>query len=246
MHGEQPHEAGCRCANCRGSGVPQSKAIPLFPPCPWCGGEIPDEGGFLYRDKAYCSWACHYEQFQKDQNYGRKEGEAGGVVKDKIITEIIKGLPRCDHACPPCSACITAEKDEIALQAQERDAWRAKVAEVSAPFHALRQTLPAGSAERKEVPLARGLLDYFPAALAAVAHVSKVGNDQHSPGEPIHWARGKSTDHADCILRHLVDRDEIDVDGTPHVDKVAWRALALAQEWHEAHGAPLARGAKLP
>jgi Domain of unknown function (DUF5664) len=223
MHGEQPHEAGCRCANCRGSGVPQSKAIPLFPPCPWCGGEIPDEGGLLYRDKAYCSWACQYEQFQKDQNYGRKEGEAGGVVKDKIITEIIKG-------------------QEI----QERDAWRAKVAEVSAPFHALRQTLPAGSAERKEVPLARGLLDYFPAALAAVAHVSKVGNDQHNLGEPIHWARGKSTDHADCILRHLVDRDEIDVDGTPHVDKVAWRALALAQEWHEAHGAPLARGAKLP
>ena len=105
--------------------------------------------------------------------------------------------------------------------------------------------LPRESQARKEVPLARGVLDYFPAALAAVAAVSKVGNDQHNPGEPMHHARGKSTDHADCILRHLMDRGTLDGDGQPHSAKVAWRALALLQEELEAAGAPMARGARL-
>lgn len=106
--------------------------------------------------------------------------------------------------------------------------------------------LPTDPATRKGIPLARGLLDYFPAALAEVAHVSKVGNDQHNPGEDMHHARGKSTDHADCILRHLVDRGSLDTDGLRHTAKAAWRALALLQEELEAAGAPLARAARLP
>jgi hypothetical protein len=93
--------------------------------------------------------------------------------------------------------------------------------------------LPTDYKTRKESPIASGVLDYFPDALAAVAHVSKVGNDQHNPGQEMHWARGKSSDHADCIIRHLADRDHIDTDDIPHVDKVAWRALALSQEYHE-------------
>ncbi len=106
--------------------------------------------------------------------------------------------------------------------------------------------LPQDPAARKEIPLARGLLDYFPAALAAVAAVSKAGNDQHNPGQPMHHARGKSTDHADCIVRHLVDRGTVDSDGQRHSAKVAWRALALLQEELEAEaGAPLPRGAKV-
>jgi len=82
---------------------------------------------------------------------------------------------------------------------------------------------------RKQTPMARGLLDYFPDALAAVAHVSYVGNQQHNPGEPMHWAKEKSTDHADCIIRHLIDRGKDDVDGLSHTAKAAWRALALLQ-----------------
>lgn len=79
------------------------------------------------------------------------------------------------------------------------------------------------------MPMARGLLDYFPDALAYVAYVSKVGNDQHNPGQELHWAKEKSTDHADCIVRHLVDRGRLDVDDVLHSGKVAWRALALLQ-----------------
>jgi len=82
--------------------------------------------------------------------------------------------------------------------------------------------------------MARGLLDYFPDALAAVAHVSYVGNEQHKPGQPMHWAKEKSTDHADCIVRHLVDRGKVDSDGLLHTAKVAWRALALLQTELEA------------
>jgi hypothetical protein len=95
------------------------------------------------------------------------------------------------------------------------------------------------------VPLARGVLDYFPAALAAVAALSKAGNDKHNPGEEIHHARGKSSDHADCLMRHLIDRGKEDPeDGILHDVKVAWRALALLQEELERRGAPKARGAK--
>ena len=108
--------------------------------------------------------------------------------------------------------------------------------------------LPVGSEARKGVPLARGVLDYFPAALAEVARVSKAGNDKHNPGQDMHHARGKSTDHADCLLRHLVDRGKVDPEtGMRHSGEVAWRALALLQQELEDAGlAPLPRGARLP
>lgn len=109
-------------------------------------------------------------------------------------------------------------------------------------------SLPTDSKARKEIPLATGLLDYFPAALAYVARVSKAGNDKHNPGQPMHHARGKSGDHADCIIRHLADRGTVDPeDNLRHMGKVAWRALAeLQEELEREEGAPLPRGARAP
>lgn len=104
-------------------------------------------------------------------------------------------------------------------------------------------TLPIDAAERKAVPLADGLLYYFPNALAEVARVSKRGNDQHNPGQPMHWAMEKSTDHADCIMRHLVDAGTVDTDGMRHTAKVAWRALALLETELLAEGATAGRNA---
>jgi hypothetical protein len=105
--------------------------------------------------------------------------------------------------------------------------------------------LPTDSQERKAVPLASGVFDYFPAALAEIARVSKAGNDKHNPGEPLHWARGKSMDQADAIARHLLERGGIDVDtGMRHSAELAWRALALLQLELEEAGAPLARGSR--
>ena len=107
-------------------------------------------------------------------------------------------------------------------------------------------TLPTDAAARKAVPLASGCLDYFPDALAEVAGCSKAGNDQHNPGQPLHWDRAKSGDEADALLRHLMDRGTFDTDGIRHSAKVAWRALAMLQKELEAEGAPVARGAIAP
>jgi hypothetical protein len=92
------------------------------------------------------------------------------------------------------------------------------------------RTLPTEAADRKKIPVVTGVLDYFPLALVAIAQVSQAGNDQHNPGQPLHWARGKSADHADCLVRHLIQRGTLDDDGQRHMAKAAWRALALLQE----------------
>jgi hypothetical protein len=112
--------------------------------------------------------------------------------------------------------------------------------------------LPTQSEIRKTIPLASGCFDYFPAALAAVAELSHWGNEKHNSGEPLHDARTKSQDDADCLLRHFTDRgklDEIIVNGKQikvrHSTAVAWRALRILQKELEADGAPLAPGARL-
>jgi len=89
--------------------------------------------------------------------------------------------------------------------------------------------LSTDAKERKGAPVTTGVLDYFPLAIVEIARLSKAGNDQHNPGEPLHWAKEKSTDHADCIVRHLIERGTLDTDGMRHSAKVAWRALALLQ-----------------
>jgi hypothetical protein len=105
-------------------------------------------------------------------------------------------------------------------------------------------TLPTDAAARKAIPLASGCLDYFPDALIAIAELSRKGNDQHNPGQPLHWARSKSGDEGDAAMRHFMERGKIDTDGVRHSTKHAWRALALLQKELEAAGAPMARGAK--
>jgi hypothetical protein len=119
-------------------------------------------------------------------------------------------------------------------------------------------TLPVDSSERKQYPLLSGCLKYFPAALAGIAKISKVGNDKHNPGLPLHHARGLSMDHGDCVVRHLLDTEDLlaalaraNGDNVPalqaqilvEASQMAWRALAYSQMLHETFGAPLAPGA---
>jgi hypothetical protein len=89
---------------------------------------------------------------------------------------------------------------------------------------------------RKATPVYSGVIKYFPDALQAIAQCSKAGNDQHNPGEPLHWARGKSGDELDALTRHLIDAGTIDTDGVRHSTKVAWRALANLQKELELAG----------
>jgi hypothetical protein len=104
--------------------------------------------------------------------------------------------------------------------------------------------LPFDAIERKKIPVAGGVMDYFPSALIEVAKVSQAGNDQHNPGQPLHWSRDKSKDQADTMLRHFLERGKLDSDGIRHSAKMVWRALAILQLELEAEGAPIARGAK--
>ncbi len=117
-------------------------------------------------------------------------------------------------------------------------------------------TLPTDSAERKNYPMLSGLLNYFPAALAGAANTSKLGNDKHNPNQPLHHARGKSMDHGDCIIRHLMDTENLKAsfkageysvkqsDILLEANQLVWRALAYSQQLHEEFGAPLAPAAK--
>ena len=96
--------------------------------------------------------------------------------------------------------------------------------------------LPTDATKRKHVPIATGVIDYFPDALAAIAECSRIGNEQHNPGTPLHWDRSKSGDESDALIRHFVERGTMDSDGIRHTTKVAWRALALLQKEIERDG----------
>lgn len=82
---------------------------------------------------------------------------------------------------------------------------------------------------RKDHPLFSGVMRYFPDALLEVAELSRIGNEQHNPGQPLHWAKEKSTDEMDALMRHALDVGTRDTDGVRHSAKVAWRALANLQ-----------------
>lgn len=129
---------------------------------------------------------------------------------------------------PPTSARAELEARAARLPVQPGGDRAAHVSWPAIPAR-LTRLIEGNSEHRKCFPITTGVLDYFPDALAAVAEVSFHGNQKHNPGEPLHWARGKSMDHADCILRHLTERGGMD--GTiRHSAALAWRALALLQE----------------
>jgi hypothetical protein len=92
--------------------------------------------------------------------------------------------------------------------------------------------LPTGYAERKALPLYDFMFKYFPLAWLEVVKVAVAGNAQHNPGEPLHWAREKSTDQLNTAFRHLFDHgmgEQTDTDGCYHLAKAIWRLSAELQ-----------------
>ena len=93
------------------------------------------------------------------------------------------------------------------------------------------------SATRKLFPVATGCMGYFPDALMCVSFISRVGNDKHNPGQPLHWAKEKSSDEPDAEARHMLDflrKDPPDsgleaLGALGHLASKAWRALAHLQ-----------------
>ena len=92
--------------------------------------------------------------------------------------------------------------------------------------------LPSEYAARKGAQLWDFQFGYFPDAWLAVADVAIIGNAQHNPGEPLHWAREKSNDQLNCAFRHLFDYAQgkhLDIDGARHLAKAIWRLMAQCQ-----------------
>lgn len=89
--------------------------------------------------------------------------------------------------------------------------------------------LPTVDKERKELQMWTYLFGYFPKTFLAVLGVCVAGNKQHNPGEPLHWAREKSTDQLNTAFRHQFDYGlgvKKDTDGQWHLAKAIWRLSA--------------------
>ena len=112
------------------------------------------------------------------------------------------------------------EPPDVSCRGAGRDAVAAAYGECAGGV------LPTDSQARKDIPLYSGLLMYFPRACAEVARLSKAANDKHNPGEPMRWSREKSSDHKDCIARHLLEAGSLDDDGFLHDAHLAWRGMA--------------------
>ena len=69
----------------------------------------------------------------------------------------------------------------------------------------MNKALPTDAKARKTYPMYSGCILYFPHALAAVAHLSYLGNQQHHPDKPRHWDMDKSADELDALIRHIID-----------------------------------------
>lgn len=93
-------------------------------------------------------------------------------------------------------------------------------------------SLPTEDKERKAMQLWTFLMEYFPDAFLAVFGVARAGNDQHNPGQPLHWAREKSKDQMNTAFRHMWDYGQgvpLDTDGQYHLAKAIWRLSAQLQ-----------------
>jgi hypothetical protein len=99
------------------------------------------------------------------------------------------------------------------------------------------------SATRKLMPVDTGFNAYFPRAMKLVAFLSRAANEKHNPGQPLHWAKEKSTDEPDALMRHTLDEHQ-GMDATEtglealgklcHKTQRAWRAMAALERAAEA------------
>ena len=110
-------------------------------------------------------------------------------------------------------------------------------------------SLPKDRDARNALPVWDGCFAYFPDVWAEVAKVSVLGNKQHNLGETLHWDTTVSTDHANKVIRHMLDDasgEVFDIDGAMHLAKALWRIAAALQlrcwerDGKDEHGKPIA------
>lgn len=174
-------------------------------------------------DKTYKGNATgSVEQAEKDCGFSLREALADDTAFICLEANAIAMLPGWKGSKGACAehALAVALGLEIIYLEESMKAHETRTNGTHAP------ALPADAGARKAVPIFSGVIRYFPRALAAIAEVSRIGNEQHNPGKPLHWDRSKSGDELDALTRHLVDAGTTDTDGIRHSAKVAWRALA--------------------
>ena len=185
-----------------------------------------------------CKWHADLnEPYAPACYYCRKKNENPATPAEKYATahpdeaviatpegEIVRTLTATENS--P----VTLEQAASTLSPQEVQERRKEKEAILGTMTAPKALENMTSEERKNTPLYSGVLAYFPDALAAVAQLSKFGNDKHNPGQPLHWAKEKSKDHLDCIARHLAGQGTLDPEsGFLHDVGLAWRALANLQ-----------------
>lgn len=77
-----------------------------------------------------------------------------------------------------------------------------------------------------------GFVKYFPDAMAACAQLSFLANRQHNGDGEMRWAKDKSKDELDALMRHMIDdlgMTKRDAEGVMHAVKIAWRGMANLQ-----------------
>lgn len=97
---------------------------------------------------------------------------------------------------------------------------------------------PTDYKERKEWECWTYLMEYMPDAFLEEVRVAIAGNQQHNPGQHLHWARGKSADQMNTAFRHMWEHtmaarwgrgSMVDVDKCYHLAKAIWRLRAELQ-----------------
>lgn len=158
------------------------------------------------------------------------------LVQDGVPVSFCTGYAGKVGDVESASGCNVYRKMPVAKQSDshERDvaAIKAQVTEIHGSRIA--NALPTDAQARKRTPIYSGFLKYFPRACAEVARVSLMGNEQHNPGQPLHWDRSKSGDELDAATRHLMEAGTFDKDGVRHSAKFAWRSMANLEKELEA------------
>ena len=143
--------------------------------------------------------------------------------------------PRRTGRSTPSSSLLINEGDGrmISFGLQEQCAWSQRVLEQWLNNTRRSQDVGNYSSEdlkRKATPVYSGFMKYFPDAMLEVARLSLHANEKHNPGEPLHWSKDKSKDHADCLIRHQLEAGVWDESNQcDHAVSVAWRAMAQLQ-----------------
>jgi hypothetical protein len=136
------------------------------------------------------------------------------------------------HTMPPTQPVPPAMEEDTLSSDTGEVLRRIKAVATSASAPAPFLGLPTEDKARKRLQIWTWLMTYFPDAILELVEVSIRGNEQHNPGQPLHWARGKSMDQMNTAFRHQWDYGrgiKRDTDGQYHLAKAAWRLLAQLQ-----------------